>query len=188
MKAAIIGGTFNPIHIGHLFLAEEVLNEFDYDKVIFIPTNIPPHKTIITKVTTEQRMEMVKSAIKPYDSFICDDCEIKRGGISYTIDTIDYIVKKYKIEKIGYIIGDDLIEQFYTWKKAEEIANKVDLIIAHRLHKEEQNFDYKHRYINNFILYISSSEIRNRILNNKTIKFLLTKNVLTYIKRNKLYF
>ena len=67
MKAAIIGGTFNPIHIGHLFLAEEVLNEFDYDKIIFIPANIPPHKTLGAKVTTEQRIKMVKSAIKPYN-------------------------------------------------------------------------------------------------------------------------
>ena len=80
MKAAIIGGTFNPIHIGHLFLAEEVLNEFDYDKIIFIPANIPPHKTLCAKVTTEQRIKMVKSAIKPYNSLIYDDCEIKRAG------------------------------------------------------------------------------------------------------------
>jgi nicotinate-nucleotide adenylyltransferase len=187
MKAAIIGGTFNPIHIGHLFVAEEVLNELNYEKIIFIPANIPPHKTIAVKINVQQRIKMIKYALKPYKNYIYDECEIDRGGISYTVDTVDYIKKKYKIEKLGYILGDDLVKEFYTWKNATELSERADLIVVHRLYKEELDFKYKHKYINNYILRISSSEIRSRIASGKSVRFLLTKDVFNYININKLY-
>lgn len=187
MKAAVIGGTFNPIHIGHLLLAEEVLNEFDYEKIIFVPANIPPHKTIKNNIDKKHRLKMTKFAVKNSRDFIMDPCEIERGGISYTIDTVKYISEKYNINKPGYILGDDLIKDFYTWRDAEKLSSIADLIVARRKYKENINFKYKHKNLNNLMLPISSSEIRKRIILGKPVRFLLTKDVLNYINKNNLY-
>ena len=100
MKIALLGGSFNPLHIGHCMLAETVIQELKYDKVLFVPVNVPPHKQLNDKVSAEDRFKMIEcfcksSAEKGKDYFIAEDCELKRGGISYTYDTLDYINENY---------------------------------------------------------------------------------------------
>ena len=99
MKIAILGGSFNPLHIGHAFLADSMICDYGYDKVLFVPTCIPPHKEIASGISTEHRLGLVKAFCSSVSGgiFELEPCEVERGGISYTVDTLEYIKKKYKI-------------------------------------------------------------------------------------------
>lgn len=188
MKYAIMGGTFNPIHYGHLFLAEEVKTTLGYDYIIFVPAYRPAHKTVENSDSPMHRYNMVKLAIKPYSYFLCDDCELKRRGTSYMIDTVNEIHNRYKSnETIGLIIGDDLLAQFHKWKNAQELASRVELIVAKRRSMKKVSFNYPHTYLQNKILAISASEIRDRIYGKKSVRFLLPDKVYGYIQKYKLY-
>jgi nicotinate-nucleotide adenylyltransferase len=188
MKYAILGGTFNPIHYGHLFLVEEVRGSLGYDHIIFIPSYLPAHKAIAYSIDPQHRYNMLKIAIRPFPYFFIDDCELKRGGISYTIETITEIKRKYGDKDIfGLVIGDDLVNKFHLWKNAEELANNTELIVAKRIFSTQVPFNYPHKYLDNKILPISASEIRERIAANKSVQFLLPDKVYDYIKKHKLY-
>lgn len=188
MKAAIIGGTFNPPHIGHLQLAEEVLQSGGYDRVLFIPSNKPAHKEVAWGVSSAFRLEMVKLAIQGWPGFQLEACEILRGGVSYSIDTVDCVLKNYDLEeKPGLVIGDDLFQSFHTWKDADTLATRADIIVAHRLFHHTLDFSYPHRYLDNKLLPLSSSEIRERIAQGKPWRALVPSSVYEFIMDNRLY-
>lgn len=219
MKIAIFGGTFNPLHIGHVMLADQVIKELCYDKVIFVPSNIPPHKKNENLVDAVHRFNMIKSFCNKDKEnkkhFIVEDCEIKRGGVSYTIDTLLYLEEKYKNqkdEKFGFIMGDEVASEFHKWKAPEKIASKVDFIITHR-YQEDKNlfsegekneplqnykgdfntsfetstFPYNHIYLSEPLLPVSSTTIRSKIKNGKSFKYLVPKSVYEYIIKKGLY-
>ena len=199
MKLAIFGGSFNPVHIGHLFLAEEVRLRFGYHKILFVPVNIPPHKTLAGGATDIDRLEMLNLSIKDNPNFQVDSLEIQRGGISYTYDTVEELEKKYSsvLEgKIGLIMGDDLVEGFSTWKNADILSEKTDLILARRMICSENNtveFQYPHLELGNGVLPISSSDIRTRIIStenefaSKAWRYLVSEPVYEYIVQRRLY-
>ncbi|QMU99526.1 nicotinate (nicotinamide) nucleotide adenylyltransferase [Borrelia sp. A-FGy1] len=187
MKIAILGGTYNPVHIGHMFLAKEIEYFLNVDKIVFIPTHRPVHKVIARNVSIGDRIEMLKLAIKNERKMLIDECDIVKGGITYTIDTITCIKKKYIHDEIYLIIGDDLFENFALWKNPEEIVKSVNLVVVHRMYKERLVSPFNHIYIDNKIFPISSSEIRNRIENCFPVDYLLPFDVLRYIKDNNLY-
>ena len=191
MKIAILGGTFNPVHIGHLMLAEDVRKEFDYDKILFIPACVPPHKAYQACVSDADRLEMIRLAISDNPYFDVDTCELDRKGVSYTIDTIYDLESRYqdKIEgKIGLIIGDDLLSGFESWHLADALALRVRLIVGRRLSSVlpmESKFPFSP--LSNSILPISSSEIRQKIQNKKSWRYLVPNSVFQYIKDRNLY-
>ncbi len=136
MKIALLGGSFNPVHIGHLALADDVRASLGYDRVILVPANIPPHKKIAGGATTEGRLAMLDLAVAGAEWLSVDTCEIDRGGVSYTIDTIRHVAQKYAcvIEgKPGFIFGQDLVAGFSSWKDPDKIAEESDLILARRI-------------------------------------------------------
>lgn len=148
MKIAVLGGSFNPIHIGHLALADEVCVSLGYDKVIFVPTFIPPHKMPVDTVSADDRLEMVRLACMDDGRFEADPCEIERGGTSYTYDTVDYLEKKYGSSldgKIGLIMGDDLIPGFHLWHRAQELSEKCTLILARRPRQEDSDPEHSNK-------------------------------------------
>jgi nicotinate-nucleotide adenylyltransferase len=188
MKAAILGGTFNPVHYGHLFLAEEVCARLGYDAVIFVPAFLPVHKDASPVIPAHHRLAMLRLALAGNERFRIDTDELDRGGPSYSIDTVRDLIPRQGIEgKPGFVIGDDLAAGFPGWKRPEELAAIVDLIVARRTLAGPVHLDYPHGTVTNTILPISSSEIRRRIAEGCAVRYLLPDAVLAYIRDNGLY-
>ncbi|UER67924.1 nicotinate (nicotinamide) nucleotide adenylyltransferase [Borrelia sp. BU AG58] len=187
MKIAVLGGTYNPVHIGHMFLAKEIEHCLNVNKVVFIPAHKPVHKIVAGNVSIKDRVAMLELAIQNESNMLIDECDIVNGGITYTIDTINCIKKKYVHDEIYLVIGDDLFENFALWKNPKEITESINLVVVHRIYKEEIVSLFKHTYIDNKIFPISSSEIRDRIKNRLPVDYLLPFDVLRYIKDNSLY-
>ncbi len=199
MRIAMLGGSFNPVHIGHLLLADEVCHRLGYDKVLFVPVNIPPHKELAEGATSRQRLEMIRLAIGGNPHFAVETCELERGGISYTYDTITYLSKKYANQlegKIGLIMGDDLVEGFEEWGHYQELPELADIILARRIcwdGTQRKSFPYRHLELDNGILPVSSSQIREagsgKMSAGKAAswRYLVPESVYRYIVERKLY-
>lgn len=188
MKTAIFGGSFDPVHWGHVHLAESCINQTDFKKIIFIPNRISAHKQDRTAVGGDHRLAMLKLALEAYDWAEISNCELARDGVSWTIDTIRYLKKTGIIEgKPGFIIGDDLLSDFSRWREYEAILQEVDLIVGRRLFEEKQKFPWSHHYLNNPIWTFSSTRLKLELQKKKGADFVPLK-VFQYIKENGLYF
>ncbi|MBU3958227.1 MAG: nicotinate-nucleotide adenylyltransferase [Candidatus Omnitrophica bacterium] len=187
MKIGILGGTFNPIHIGHLILAEETREKLSLDRIIFVPTNLPPHKDNSDIIPAQMRITMVKLAIQGNKYFLTSDIEIKRDGRSYTIDTIKEFKKKYPRDELYFIIGSDLLMYLDDWKDLNEIIKMVNFIVATR---PAYPLEKMPAYISTIPIRavdISGFEIRKAIRKNKSFRYLVPGSVYKYIIKNKLY-
>lgn len=163
MRLLIFGGSFNPPHIAHLLMADEAAYEFKYDRIVFIPALSPPHKALSEDPGAEMRVTMLDLALAGEPRYMLDKCEILRGGMSYTIDTVRYIIATYKLDaKPGLLIGDDLLPGFYDWKEAELLSKLCDIIVVSRNNKPVY-IKYPHKIAHNLKLDISSTDIKNRI-------------------------
>lgn len=187
MKTIIIGGTFNPIHNGHLYVSEELKVQLGYERVLFIPSNYQAHKSSTDLVPTNNRIDMLKLALKNSTSII-DLCEIERGGISYMIDTVRTIQAKYNITgKVGLFVGDDLISGLKDWHNVEDLLEIVNIVVAHRNSEIELDTNISHSYLDNVSINISSTDIRNRIQRGKAFRYLIPDQVYSYILEKDLY-
>lgn len=192
MKICIFSGTFNPIHNAHIEMAKFIKNNFNFDKIIFIPAYKPPHKEY-NEDFSKHRFNMVKLAIRKYPEFEISDIEFRRKEKSYTYDTIKELYKKYNIEdKIYMIIGSDAFEKIEGWYKSDQLKKLVDFIVFIRdnktvkfesLKEKGYNFQYaKMKFID-----ISSTNLRLKIKNNENVSGLLPKEAEDYITTNGLY-
>jgi len=193
MRIGIFGGTFNPPHIGHLIVAEFIREEANLDKIIFVPCSSPPHKQNLNYLSQLadplHRFEMVKIAIKSNPFFEASDVEIKRGGISYTIDTINQMLEEFPGHIFYLLIGADQFREFHTWRKPEEIVSKARLIVFNRpgFVIPESEFSRFAEFITVPNIDVSASTIRSRIRSGKSIKYLVPAEVEEYIYANGLY-
>jgi nicotinate-nucleotide adenylyltransferase len=188
VTAAILGGTFNPVHVGHLCLAEEVRSTFGYDRVILVPANTPVHKDPLPVIAGVHRLAMLRLAVEGCEGLIVDDGELVRGGQSWTIDTVVELTPRYGITgRPGLVIGDDLAGGFSTWKDAERLARMVDLILARRTGARHAEFPWPHRVVMNPLITVSSSDIRLRVAEGRSIRFLTPDSVVAYIAAHALY-
>lgn len=185
MKIGILGGTFNPPHIGHLILAEQVKDNLGLGKVFFVPTNIPPHKEMDILVNSKHRVNMVALSIKDNDCFELLDYEVKREGVSYTIDTIREIKKYFPQDDLHLIIGSELANEFHTWKNFEEIKSLVKIVVGQR--KNKPFYGEEFIIVDIVEIEISSSYIRERLKQGKSIKYFVKDEVEDYIRRHNLY-
>ena len=181
MTICIFPGTFNPIHNGHLKMAEFALDKYNFDKIIFIPAYLPPHKEI-DKELAKHRFEMVKLAISNNPKFEISDIEYQSEGKSYSLITVQKIIEQYDIKsRLNFIIGTDAFAKIDTWYKAEELKKLVHFIVFPRKGnsiKHIKGWDYELTEMD--YVDISSTEIRNGE-NNAII------DVEGYIKQNDLY-
>ena len=187
-RTAILGGTFDPVHLGHLFVAEEVLDRFDYERVVFVPAHIPPHKSEVQGASPAARCEMLALAIEGHSRFRLEIFEMDRGGVSFTIDTIRYFIESGSVsDRPGLVIGSDLVDGFESWREVDEIERLTDIILVRRPGSSTTGFRRRHRIIDNLELGISSHEVRERIRASRPFRFLLPEKVAGYIELNGLY-
>ena len=187
MKIGILGGTFNPIHIGHLILAEEVKDKLKLDKVIFILTNIPPHKQNSEIIDAKTRLKMVKLAIKGNRDFLVSDMEIKRGGVSYTIQTLQELKKIYPQDQLYFITGSDLLRYLDDWKDLSQILEMVNFVVATRPGYPLKMIPPYIKTLEIRAVDVSGFQIRKNLKEKRSVKYLVPENVLRYIKKNRLY-
>ena len=189
MKLGIFGGTFNPPHTAHLIGAELVREKFYLDRILFIPTYIPPHKEQ-PEISPAARMRMLHIAIEDNPYFQLLDLEIKRREISYTVDTIREIIAKNPGDSLYLIMGTDQALEFREWKETETLLTLLEFIIVTRPGFDRERIDKILRGKAQFFelnIDISSTMIRNRIKDGKSIRYLIPKSVREYIIANGLY-
>lgn len=208
---AILGGTFDPIHFGHLRPALEITEKLSLSELRFIPSAKPPHRWL-PKVSAEHRLKMVKIAIKEYPKFVLDDCEYQRlkekNLISYTIDTVRSIRNEIgENESLCMIVGTDAFQSFTQWRDWEKILDIVHLVVASRpgYDEQEKSHDWLQQRLESDVnelhnspagkvffcevtqLDISATFIRNQLDEAKSCCYLTPKKVLKYIKKHTLY-
>jgi len=195
----IMGGTFNPIHYGHLIMCEGIREEFGLEKILIIPARIPPHKTDMAIAEAYDRLKMVRLAVADNPYFEASDMELRREGSSYTVDTLMELRKIYAEQKrLFLIMGADSLVQIETWKNYEDIFRLAEIIVAPRPDTQE-------KYLENTIIKLvsqfgarimkysgkaldfSSTDIRERVAKGLSIKYLVPPAVEAYIYRNGLY-
>jgi nicotinate-nucleotide adenylyltransferase len=210
IKIGIFGGSFNPPHFGHLILAERTREILKLDKIIFVPAYIPPHKKRIHIVDPVHRLKMLKLAIEGNEHFGISDIEIKRGGTSFTYDTLLHLTEKHRNAKLYLIIGMDNYYDFNHWKNYNQIFDLCQVVVMKRvfnhcegsgkhqmlrgMHPKSSdpnngdNIDKeKFVFLGTPLLDISSTETRKRVKTQKPIDYFVPEKVKKYIEKNSLY-
>ena len=193
MKICLFGGTFDPLHLGHLLIAQTVCEAENFDKVIFVPALNPPHKNGKVISSIKNRMEMLESAIADNPKFEISNIEIQRGGTSYSIDTVTQFKSEYNISRqnLFFLIGSDTLKHFDKWKQPMDIVKEVMVLVAVRP-------GFRLSSIPNWILHniqfaniprfeISSTNIRKRWKENMTIRYMVPLSVWEIINKYNLY-
>lgn len=193
MKTCLFGGTFDPPHFGHLIVAQTIFEAEHFDKIVFIPAHIPPHKKGQKISSLELRLEMLKIAIKDNPNFEISDIEIKRGGISYSLETIRDYKEQTELsqDELFYLIGSDSLKLFYAWENPKAILKECQLIVAIRPGFRPIDIPNwilaKVQFANIPRIEISSSQIRARWIEDKTIRYMVTQPVWEFINENNIY-
>ncbi len=192
MKIGIMGGTFNPIHYGHLICAEQVRDGLGYDKILFVPSARPPHKSQPDMVSAEHRFQMVLLATAHNQDFEVSRIELDREGPSYTIQTIKTLRNRYNIStELAWIIGADSLIEYKIWKDFDGVLEQCTMIATTRPNYDMQLVPTEIRNrVRTFKITgidISATEIRRRLKENLSIQYLVPDSVAEYIKEHRLY-
>ena len=187
-RIGILGGSFDPIHFGHLLMGQSAAETLKLDAVFFVPAFCSPFKRGQAMPDSAKRLSMVKAAIKGNPLFKIYDGELKREGISYTFETLTEFKSKYPKAKLFLLMGADNLRQFHRWKNPQGILDLAELVVLNRPGFDK---DYPKRWpfvkVNMPAVDISSSDIRERLKTKKSIWYLTLKSVIRYIKRYQLY-
>ena len=184
-KVGILGGTFNPPHLGHLIMGNEAMHAAGLDEVRFMPNYIAPHKEV-SGADAKQRLEMTKLAISGHSQFGLEDFEINGGGVSYTFDTISRMIEKEPESEFYFIIGGDSVGALNTWHRIEELIKLVRFIGIKRPGFSHQT-PYPVQMIDSPEIHLSSTMLRERVAAGQTIDFLVPEKVAAYIRKERLY-
>ncbi len=212
MRVGLYGGSFNPIHFGHLRAAEEDREVLGLDLLYFIPAASPPHKQESDLALAEQRLSMVRLATKGNRHFMVSDAEIRRPGRSYTIDTVRHFKSTMRAPvDLHLIMGTDQFNELETWKESEELVRQCHLVVhtrpaedgsrtSHASLAMVKHFGYVREddhyvhpggftlaFITTTFLPISATLIRHKIAANESVRYLLPDDVSEYIRRHKIY-
>lgn len=215
LKVGLFGGSFNPLHFGHLRAADEVMEILDLDKVVFIPSSIHPIKNKKNIADAKYRLKMLELATRDTEEFEVSDVEMKRPGPSFTIDTLKHFKNNYKNYRMYFVLGTENLAKIDTWEDYKELFKYADFAVIRRpgfnfknirdilprslakeftfSGKKDGKTVYKHTSGNDLIFFqikgirISSTTLRKSVKNGKSIKYFVPDSVNKYILKNKLY-
>lgn len=193
-RIGLYGGSFDPIHHGHLILARDALEQLELDKVLFIPAYLSPHKTSYPPASPQARWEMLLAAIENEPHFEATDIELQKKSVSYTFSTVLEIQQQYPEAELFYFIGQDNLKEIHTWYRIEELVHLVRFVIFSRNSSMEVE---KKRFVSTILpadtpwicrnIEISSSQIRERVTNGLSIRYFMPEKSLEVLYRYKLY-
>ena len=212
-RLGILGGTFNPIHLGHLRGAEAAREEFDLQKIYFIPAAVPPHKRQTIEASPAHRMEIVHLAIEDNPAFSVSDVELSREGKSYSIETILHFRRHYPEAELFFILGIDSFLEVTTWKRYQELFSLCHFVVLNRpgsappelrdltppdfwarfdpmiqaSHWIHNPSGFSTYFLDRPVMDISSSEIRDRIRTGRSVRYMMPEKVAAYIYENGFY-
>ena len=199
-RIGLIGGTFDPVHLGHLITAQDAVERFELDEVVFVPAAIPPHKQHLRHVEARHRLNMLKLAVEADLRFSVSDVEIRRGGVSYTYDTVKELCEAFPGVEWVLIVGSDTLVDLHTWYRIDELLGLCE--VASFLRPGETSVEqiskkirlpdvHRKRLIGNLVeahlVEISSTEIRMRVAEGLGIRYLVAPEVEMYIREHGLY-
>lgn len=182
-KIGLYGGSFDPIHNGHLILARDAMERLGLDRVVFLPAHISPHKLNRPPAPADARCRMVEAAICGEPGFFLDDCELTRKGPSFAIDTIHDYGARFPGARLYYFIGDDNLDELHTWKDINLLRELVQLVVLSRVGTP---FLSEYPLITRRI-EISSTEIRNRIARGASVRYMVPVTVCEILMMRELY-
>ena len=197
-RVGIMGGTFNPIHIGHLLIAENAYEEYQLDEVLFLPSKNPPHKEGYDVAKEEERKKMISLAVEGNGHFSFSELEFERDGKTYSVDTMEILKKRYPENEYFYLIGADSLYNLESWHRAEDLMRMTRFLVATRDHHSynEMNvfaeclrgaYGADIAFLNTPTIEISSSELREKVRLNKSIMYFVPDKVREYIIAHRLY-
>jgi nicotinate-nucleotide adenylyltransferase len=182
-KIGIFGGSFDPIHHGHLILARDALEKLQLDEVLFIPAAISPHKLERESTTADVRLAMLRAAINGEPLFAFDTMELERPGPSYTIDTMAALRQREPAAEFFYLIGEDNVARLSSWRRFQELSKIVQFVVLDRSGlRSGHPYPAIRRH-----LEISATDIRNRVASGQSIRYLVPPAVEIIIHEEKLY-
>jgi nicotinate-nucleotide adenylyltransferase len=182
-KIGVYGGTFDPIHYAHLILARDAMETLALEKVIFVPAALSPHKMDVEAAPAKLRLEMLRRAIEHESRFTIDDCELHRPPPSFTIDTVEDIQRRMRETELFYFIGEDNIAGLTSWHRFNELEKLVQFVVLDRRgFKSSTTYPVIRRHID-----ISATEIRKRVADGRSIRYLVPDAVAEIIRREELY-
>jgi len=182
-KIGIFGGTFDPIHAGHLILARDAVEQLELDELLFIPAALSPHKLEQTPATADARLEMLRAAIQGEPRFCLDTLELERPAPSYAVDTVEALRTREPSSQFFYLIGEDNVARLSTWHRFTDLSKMVQFAVLDRTGlKTEHPFPTVRRHVD-----ISATDIRNRVARGQSIRYLVPPAVEEIIRRRQLY-
>jgi nicotinate-nucleotide adenylyltransferase len=197
-RIGILGGTFNPIHLGHLLIAQDAMEQMALDRVKFIPSATPPHKIPESLASERDRLQMIRLAIRGNDRFEVDDIEIRRGGKSYSVDTLLELRRRDPKADFYFIIGADSLRELHLWREAQRVVGLCTFVTVPRPGFEakpmvDPRLDaatrkrLRQHVLQGHTCDIASREIRSRVASGRSIRYLVPDAVTDYIRRRRLY-
>lgn len=190
MKLGILGGTFNPIHQGHLLIADAAAEALELDRVIFIPSATPPHKRPRVLADARHRLRMVKLAIHNNPRFGCSDIEVRRGGPSYSVETLRQLRHAMPRAEFYFLIGADSLRELHLWREAPALVRLCEFICVARPGERMPQPRLRGLRVHKLLGHpadISSSDIRNRLARGASVRYLVPDAVRRYIQKTGLY-
>lgn len=182
-KIGLFGGSFDPVHHGHLILARDAMEQLGLERIVFIPANISPHKLGLPPAPASLRRDLLAAAIEGEPGFEIDTCEIEREGVSFAVDTVRLMIQRHPEADFSYFIGEDNVAALHTWKEIDELRKLVEFVVLSRGEASPTcPFPVVSRRID-----ISSTDIRNRIAAGHSVRYLLPEKTCEIIERHGLY-
>lgn len=200
MRIGIYGGSFDPVHYGHLLLAECCREQCHLDRVWFLPAAVPPHKKNRSLAAAKARVEMLELAIAGHDAFRVSTLELDRGGVSYTVDTLQQIKYEQPGSKLFFLMGADSLADLPTWREPQRICQLAIPVVVHRARSAAPDWtswrgilepgrleEIRQHAVTMPIVELASTDIRSRVRRGRSIRYRTPRAVEKYIETNQLY-